>query len=99
MGADLVLLVMDSDISAPELEALQTLLESGKPVLLVLNRSDRWPEQERRQLLRHHPAALPVDEPMHRGGGSAKQAPNPRRWARPQAGRRPGIGSVAAAPR
>ena len=30
-----------------DLAALRTLLESGKPLQLVLNRSDRWPEQER----------------------------------------------------
>ena len=63
-GADLVLLVVDSDLTRADLEALQTLLESGKPLQLVLNRSDRWPEQERAELLRSIRARLPVDLPI-----------------------------------
>ena len=64
MGADLVLLVVDSDLTRADLEALRTLLESGKPLQLVLNRSDRWPEQERAELLRSIRARLPVDLPI-----------------------------------
>ena len=64
MGADLVLLVVDSDLTRADLEALQTLLESGKPLQLVLNRSDRWPKQERATLLRSIRARLPVDLPI-----------------------------------
>ena len=64
MGADLVLLVVDSDLTRADLEALSTLLESGKPLQLVLNRSDRWPEQERAALLRSIRARLPVDLPI-----------------------------------
>ena len=64
MGADLVLLVVDSDLTRADLEAMSTLLESGKPLQLVLNRSDRWPEQERAALLRSIRARLPVDLPI-----------------------------------
>ncbi|WP_392344997.1 GTP-binding protein [Parasynechococcus sp.] len=64
MGADLVLVVVDSDLTRADLEALRTLLESGKPLQLVLNRSDRWPEQERAELLRSIRARLPVDLPI-----------------------------------
>ena len=64
MGADLVLLVVDSDLTRADLEALRTLLESGKPLQLVLNRSDRWPAQERVALLRSIRARLPVDLPI-----------------------------------
>ena len=64
MGADLVLLVVDSDLTRADLEALETLLESGKPLQLVLNRSDRWPEQERAEMLRSIRARLPVDLPI-----------------------------------
>lgn len=64
MGADLVLLVVDSDLTRADLEALRTLLESGKPLQLVLNRSDRWPKQERATLLRSIRARLPVDLPI-----------------------------------
>ncbi len=64
MGADLVLLVVDSDLTRADMEALRTLLESGKPLQLVLNRSDRWPKQERAALLRSIRARLPVDLPI-----------------------------------
>jgi GTP-binding protein Era len=46
IGADVVVMVLDADLSRVELDALDTLLGAGKPLLLVLNRSDRWPEQE-----------------------------------------------------
>ena len=64
MGADLVLLVVDSDLTRADLEALTTVLASGKPLQLVLNRSDRWPEQERAALLRSIRSRLPVDLPI-----------------------------------
>ena len=51
LGADLVLLVIDSDLSQGELEALEILLASGKPLLLVLNRCDCWPAAELENLL------------------------------------------------
>jgi len=51
LGADLVLLVIDSDLTQGELEALEILLASGKPLLLVLNRCDCWPAAELQHLL------------------------------------------------
>ncbi|WP_216906285.1 DUF697 domain-containing protein [Synechococcus sp. CCY 0621] len=51
VGADLVLLVIDSDLTVMDAEALDDLLASGKPLLLVLNRSDCWPEAERDALI------------------------------------------------
>ena len=51
MGADLVLLVIDSDLSRCDQDALITLQACGKPLQLVLNRSDRWSEQELPALL------------------------------------------------
>jgi len=50
LGADLVLLVLDGDLTTPEAEALDQLLAGGKPVLLVLNRIDCWPAAERQAL-------------------------------------------------
>ena len=46
LGADLVLLVIDSDLTSVDREALEPLMASGKPLLLVLNRSDCWPAAE-----------------------------------------------------
>ena len=51
LHADLVLLVLDADISRVELDALDGLLASGKPVLPVLNRSDCWSERDLESLL------------------------------------------------
>jgi small GTP-binding protein len=51
-GSDLVLMVLDGDLSSPELEALQVLQASGKPLLLVANRSDRWDQAQRQELER-----------------------------------------------
>ena len=51
LQADLVLLVLDADISRVELDALDGLLASGKPVLPVLNRSDCWTNADREALL------------------------------------------------
>jgi hypothetical protein len=63
VGADLVLLVLDSDLTTPEAEALEQLLAAGKPVLLVLNRIDCWPESEREALISSIRRRLP---PSHR---------------------------------
>jgi small GTP-binding protein len=49
-GSDLVLMVLDGDISSPELEALRVLHSSGKPVLLVANRADAYNTHQRQAL-------------------------------------------------
>lgn len=51
LNADLVLLVIDGDLTSVEREALKPLIASGKPLLLVLNRSDCWPAGELDQLI------------------------------------------------
>lgn len=68
LGADLVLLVVDSDLTRVEAEVLERLLAGGKPALLVLNRSDCWPPEELPDLLaslrRRLPAAASHLEPL-----------------------------------
>ncbi|MEI7665562.1 MAG: DUF697 domain-containing protein [Synechococcaceae cyanobacterium ELA263] len=68
LGADLVLLVIDSDLSQSELEALDSLVASGKPLLLVLNRCDCWPAAElealKASIRRRLPAAARHLEPI-----------------------------------
>ena len=59
LGADLLLFVLDGDLSSPELEALEQLLQAGKPILLVLNRIDCWPEGERQALVASIRSRLP----------------------------------------
>lgn len=49
--ADLVLFVVDGDLNSTEQAALERALEPGRPVLVVLNKSDRYTLQERAALL------------------------------------------------
>ena len=64
MGADLVLLVIDSDLSRCDRDALASLQACGKPLQLVLNRCDRWPEAELATLLSSIRRRLPRDLPI-----------------------------------
>ena len=59
LNADLVLLVLDGDITQVELDALTVLQNKGKPVITVLNRSDCWPEEELAPLLASIKRRLP----------------------------------------
>ena len=61
LGADLLLFVLDGDLSSPELEALEQMLQAGKPILLVLNRIDCWPEDERQALVASIRSRLPPE--------------------------------------
>lgn len=49
--ADLVLYVVDGDITEPELTALRRLLEMDRPVLLVLNKCDLYAKHDRALVL------------------------------------------------
>ncbi len=48
--ADLVLFVIDSDLTDVEFQALKTVTGSHRPTLLVVNKADRYTEDEQRQL-------------------------------------------------
>ena len=50
--SDLVLFVLDGDITDTELRALQTLLAQGRPVLVALNKSDMFTQDEQVTLLK-----------------------------------------------
>jgi len=50
--SDLVIFVLDSDITDSELDALKAVITQGRPVLVVLNKSDLYTEEERAALLR-----------------------------------------------
>ena len=50
--SDLVIFVLDSDITDSELDALKAVLAQGRPVLLVLNKTDLYTADERAALLR-----------------------------------------------
>jgi hypothetical protein len=49
--SDLVLFVVDGDITETELEALRILATQGRPLILVLNKCDRYTTAERELLL------------------------------------------------
>jgi small GTP-binding protein len=49
--SDLVIFVLDSDITDTELHALRTLLAQGRPVLVALNKSDLFTSDEKAALL------------------------------------------------
>jgi len=51
LHADLVLMVLDGDLTRVELDALEQLAASGKPLLLVLNRCDCWSQDEQQELI------------------------------------------------
>ena len=49
--SDLVIFVLDSDITDTELQALRTLLAQGRPVIVALNKSDLFTADENAALL------------------------------------------------
>ena len=49
--ADLLLFVAESDLTAVELEAMRSLATDPRPMLLVLNKADRYSDDERDRLL------------------------------------------------
>ncbi len=59
LNSDLVLLVIDNDLSIVEIEAIETLLKCGKPLLLILNRCDQWESNEINQVVKSIRNRLP----------------------------------------
>ncbi len=60
-SADLVLFVADGDLTRGEYQALQAVSAERRPVILALNKADRYTEDERERLLarlREHAAGL-----------------------------------------
>ena len=49
--SDLILFVVDSDVTESELDALRTILAQGRPVLIVLNNKDLYSEADLARLL------------------------------------------------
>ena len=88
--ADLVLFVIDDDLRQAEYTVLQALFNMGKRILLVLNKADRYPEDDLAALLgrlrsRVVPPLTPDDvvavaalpQPLPRvGGGWLQMQPN-----------------------
>ncbi len=51
--SDLVIFIVDGDITHSELEALKLLTAQNRPLLLVLNKADRYSRDERAKLLQN----------------------------------------------
>ncbi len=51
LNTDLILFVIDSDITRIDLNAIEKLLRQNKPILLVLNRCDQWNEKEAKLII------------------------------------------------
>ena len=49
-NSDLVMFIVDSDMTHTELTAVQVLAREHRPLLLVLNKADRYTQREREQL-------------------------------------------------
>ncbi len=63
--SDLVLFVVDGDMTQSERDALATLARTERPLLLVLNKADRYGDDERARLiarLREHAAGIVAAE-------------------------------------
>ena len=51
LDTDLILFVIDSDITRIDLNYIEELLKHNKPIILVLNRCDQWNESEAKLIL------------------------------------------------
>ena len=51
LNTDLILFVIDSDITRIDLNSIEELLKNNKPLLIVLNRCDQWNPRETKQVL------------------------------------------------
>ncbi len=51
LNTDLILFVIDSDITRIDLDYIEELLSHNKPIILVLNRCDQWNKRETKLIL------------------------------------------------
>jgi len=51
LDTDLILFVIDSDITRIDLDSIEELLKNNKPILIVLNRCDQWNKRETKLII------------------------------------------------
>ena len=51
LDKDLILFVIDSDITRTDMSSIEELLKHNKPILLILNRCDQWSKKEVKLIL------------------------------------------------
>lgn len=61
--ADLLLFVIDNDLRRSEYSLVKALLQMGKRLLLVLNKADRYPEEDLQQIIAQLQLQLPALSP------------------------------------
>jgi small GTP-binding protein len=75
--ADLVLFVVDGDLTESELSALRSIGETSRPLILVLNKVDRYGNDDRERLLealqRHTESLIGVDNIVPAAASPAPQ--------------------------
>ncbi len=59
LKSDLVLFVIDSDLTSIELDAIKELIQNDKPILIILNRCDQWSVEEQTKLIKSIRNRLP----------------------------------------
>ena len=76
--SDIVLMVCEGDLAETELKAVGSLAKRKRPLLLVLNKSDRYSEAEIQSLLTHlHKRCEPLIEAENILAASANPRPEP----------------------
>ena len=51
LNSDLILYVVDSDITRVDLKSIEELLRHNKPILLILNRCDQWNRKDTKKIV------------------------------------------------
>jgi uncharacterized protein len=73
--ADLILFVMAGDLTRSEYQALCDLRQAQKPLVLVFNKIDLYPEQTRHRIYQHlQQLGQPVGQPIGQPAGSSIQS-------------------------
>lgn len=75
--SDLVLFVVDGDLTQAEIDALRAIAKTRRPLLLVLNKTDRYTADERSSLhaalVRHADGMVPTDQIVEAAAQPAPQ--------------------------
>ena len=61
LQVDLILFVLDGDISCVEFMSLKNLITKGKPIKIILNRCDQWTKEEQNELIQSIRKKLPSE--------------------------------------
>lgn len=60
----IVCYVLDQDITASDMQSIEQLKQFGKPLVVILNKKNRYDDEEQRQLQTRIRSRLPADTPL-----------------------------------